>query len=223
MMKLVFVALFVIAGCVGEETKTTTNGKEVRNYEPEPASDAVASRIQIICNALSYKQDRLGVLINTEYTFAYSEKGCSKSGKSSEAPKPVRVSIQRSNIDYVFKSINGETFNFSEVETSTSGMMKEICSNITGLMNPIQTSPTGAIWFDIYTNNNDCASSSDAYCIQVKRGSVIDGTSYAIHTNEWMKVKISGTDKGFFTERKVASTANCPDGQFIQRSAQLIK
>lgn len=221
MMKFLFVALFIVAGCVSEENTITTNGKEVRNYEPEPMNDTIIARVKAMCNALSYKQDRLSVLVSTEYTFGYSQKGCSS--KSSSAPlKDVRVTIAKSGSDYSFKALNGETFGFTDVETNTTGMMKEVCENVdNGLTSPMQTSSTGALWLNIYTTKEDCVSDADAFCIQVSRGSVIDGSRYAIHTNEWMKVKISGSNRGFFTERKVASTANCGDGQYLVRSAVL--
>lgn len=221
-MKFLFVALFMIAGvgCVSEENKTATDGKEVRNYEPEQVDDTIVARVKTMCNALSYKQDRLKDLVSTEYTFGYSQKGCSN--KSSSAPmKDVRVTIAKSGSDYSFKGLNGETFGFPDIETNTVGMMKEICENKDSLMSPMQTSSTGALWFNIYTNKDDCVSEADAFCIQVSRGSVVDGTRYAIHANEWMKVKISGNNKGFFTERKVATTANCGEGQYLVKAAVL--
>lgn len=227
MVKLILVSLslFVLAGCVSENaTKTDEVGREVRNLDPvevDPSS-LTMSHINAICGALLYKESVLSVLTSTEYTFSYSQRDCSKTS-SAPAPKPVKVMIQDTGSAYIFKPVNGEAFGFSNVETSTSGIMKEICQSRTnGLTNPMQT-PAGGLSFSLNPSKNDCKSDSDAICIQIDRGPMIDGRRFAIQTRDWMKIKISGTSRGFFTERKVVSTANCGDGQSMERSASLIK
>lgn len=216
-MKFILVALFVVAGCVSESDKQVV-GKEVRSLDPISVDDPmILSRINAICGALLYKEGILNILTSNQYTFAYSQKDC---GKSAGIPKNVTVSIQDTGSSYVFKSVNGDAFGFSNVETSTSGLMKEICQSRTALTNPMQTA-SGAIWFSTTPAKDDCESSSDGYCVQVERGSQYDGNSYVIHTKEWMKVQITGSNRGFFTDRKVVSTANCADGQSMERRAIL--
>lgn len=222
MVKFILISLFVIAGCVSENaTKTDEVGREVRTLDPievDPSSLTMA-HINAICGALIYKESVLSVLTSTEYTFVYSQKDCSKS--SIPASKPVTVAIQDIGSAYIFKSVNGEAFGFSNVETSNSGIMKEICqARTTGLTNPMQT-PAGGLSFSLNPSKNDCKSDSDAICIQIDRGPMIDANRFAIQTKDWMKIKISGTNRGFFTERKVVSTANCGEGQSMERRAVL--
>lgn len=217
MMKFILVALLIVAGC-NSETKNAVVGKEYRSLDPVSVDDPMTlSRINAICGALLYKESMLNILTSSEYTFAYSQKECSK---SAGIPKNVRVAIQDTGSGYIFKSLTSDAFGFSNVETANSGLMKEICQNRTALTNPMQTA-SGAIWFSTTPPNADCESENDAYCIQVERGSHHDGNSYMIHTKEWMKVKIIGTNRGFFTDRKVVSTANCGDGQSMERRAIL--
>ena len=217
-MKFILVALLVVAGCNSETNKQVV-GKEFRSLDPVAVDDPMTlSRINAICGALLYKEGMLNILTSSEYTFSYTQKECSKS--SASIPGLMRVAIQDTGSGYIFKSLTSNAFGFSNVETANSGLMKEICQNRTALTNPMQTS-TGAIWFSTTPPNADCESENDAYCIQVERGSHHDGTSYMIHTKEWMKVKITGTNRGFFTDRKVVSTANCSDGQSMERRAIL--
>ncbi|WP_408096793.1 hypothetical protein ACJVC5_17290 [Peredibacter sp. HCB2-198] len=217
MMKFILVALFIVAGC-NSDTDKEIIGKEVRSFDPISVDDPqTLSRINAICSALLYKEGMLNILTSTEYTFAYSQKEC---GTSAGIPKNVRVAIQDTGSAYIFKSVNGEAFGLSNVETANSGLMKEICQNRTALTNPMQ-SASGAIWFSTTPANVDCENENDAFCIQVERGSPHDGNSYIVHTKEWMKVKLVGTNRGFFTDRKVVSSANCNNGESIERRAIL--
>jgi len=49
----------------------------------------------------------------------------------------------------------------------------------------------------------------------------VDDFYYKIHTNEWLKIKITNDNRGFFKERKLISTAACSGKGFIEKRASL--
>jgi hypothetical protein len=179
-----------------------------------------SERILAICRALSSKEDLLNVLVSagTEYSFTYSEKNCDQSQAS--ASKNVTAVISRSDSGFIFKTKQGETFGFSDVETVSKGVMAELCQATGSLMSPVQTSRTGALWYTTFTSSEHCQSDINGICIHLQRGSVLDGLNYKIHTNEWIKFKIANDKRGFFTERKLISSAGCSKST-IERKAVL--
>ena len=215
------ICLFGLVSCAQEQQKAIGTVNEVRNFEPITVSYEDSAKIQAICGALSSKAEVLDILVNngTEYTFDYSQKGCDD--KEPSEIKQVVATIQPSAENFIFKTKNGEAFGFSDVETSEKGIMAEICQNNGHLMNPIQTSRSGAIWFTSFPSARDCQSDAYTACMYIQRGTVIEGTQYQIHTNEWVKFKVNGDKRGFFIERKMISSAGCGAGKTLSRQAVL--
>lgn len=218
MKRVLFFSLLILASCVDSSEKAPDSVGDVRRFEPLVVSELDTVRLSSICRSLSSKEELLSVLVSTgtEYTFAYNQKGCSES--ELPTPKSVVTTIARPESDYVFKSKNGEGFGFPDVETATRGVMKEICANLSSLMNPIQTSSSGALWFTTITSSEYCKPSEDSLCVHLQRGSIIDDLNYKIHTNEFIKFKVIGANRGFFTERHLISSANCSKGTLEKRA-----
>ena len=217
---LVLLSLFIIS-CVGDKETSPGMVREVRRFEPLSVTFEDNERIQAICRALSAKEDLLSVITSSglEYHFSYSQKGCSDN--SLGTPKSVVTTIQRSDFGHIFKPKNNEEFGFPDVETFSKGVMAEICQSSGSLVNPIQTSRTGALWFTTFTSSASCQPDPNVICIHLQRGSVVDNLNYKIHTNEWIKFKISKDKEGFFIERKLISSASCPDQGTIEKRATL--
>lgn len=218
MTKLVFFFLFILTSCLGEPQKVQDTVGAVRRFEPLVVTVEDSERIEAVCRALSSKEDLLSVLVSTgtEYRFSYSQKNCSD--RQLSIPKEVTTTIQKTDTGYVFRPTNGESFGFSDVETVSKGVMSQICQNLGNLMSPMQISRTGAVWFTSFTSSEHCQADEKGICIHLQRGTVIEDISYEIHTNEWLKIKLTNDRRGFFVERKIISSGDCSQGTIEKRA-----
>jgi hypothetical protein len=222
MRKFLILPLFLLSvACVNEPQKAGDTVGNVRRFEPLVVTFEDNERIAAICRALSSKEDLLSVLVTTgtQYQFSYAQKNCSD--RDVPTPKNVTTTIERTDSNYIFKPNNGEGFGFPDVETASKGAMAEVCANLTNLMSPMQTSRSGAIWFTTFTQSEHCQSDASGLCIHIQRGSILDDLNYQIHTNEWIKFKITNEKRGFFVERKLISSANCSNKGTLEKRATL--
>jgi len=221
-MKAILLPLIFFISCMSQEPQNNSNSiGEVVRFEPLMITVEDNERINAICSALVGKEEILDVLVaaGNEYVFDYGQKGCLES--SFPSSKTVTTTIQRSETNYIFKSKNNDVFGFPDVETSTKGVLAQICANTQDLVSPIQTSSSGAVWFTTFTASEHCQSDVNGICIHLQRGSVMDDFYYKIHTNEWIKFKISNENIGFFAERKLISSAGCSGKGYVEKRAIL--
>lgn len=223
MSRFIYLFLFVLVSCSeGPAPETTSLGQE-KSFEPLQVSQDDDYRFQMVCAALDSKNDSLRVLAPTSYnyTFAYSEKGCSSSNLG--APRDIRTKVVSSGTSYIFQMENNEPFYFSNVELSNEGLMAEICKNAGRITTPVQTSSSGALWFSFGMDSNDCQSDENGVCIYFQRGSAVRNkpNTYLIHTEEWVKFRMINPNRGFFTQRKIRSSASCNDGDTVEKMAVL--
>ena len=214
--------LLSLVSCLSEQAPSDSLSlNEVVRFEPLMVTVEDNERINSICNALLDKEDILDVLVTSgnEYLFDYGQKGCSES--SFPALKRVRTTIQRSEMNYLFRPKENDVFGFSDVETTTKGVLTQICANTQNLMSPMQTSSSGALWFTTFVASEHCQSDAEGICIHLQKGSVVDDFNYKIHTNEWLKIKITNGKRGFFTQRKLISNAPCTGKGFVEKRATL--
>lgn len=223
-MKYILLSIFILSfvSCMPEQVpEDSLSLSEVVRFEPLMVTVEDNERINAICSALLDKEDILDVIVTSgkEYLFDYGQKGCQDS--SFPSMKRVTTSIQRSEINYFFRPKENDVFGFPDVETTTKGVLTQICANTQNLMNPMQTSSAGALWFTTFTSSEHCQSDAQGICIHLQRGSVVNDFYYKIHTNEWLKIKITNDNRGFFKERKLISTAACSGKGFIEKRASL--
>lgn len=216
---LSLLTLLTLVACVGGGESPSDSVGGTRRLEPISVSVGDTQRIRMVCNALSNKEDQMSVLATSSYTFSYAEKGCSDTNMGNS--KDVVTRIQRSGSEYYFKKTDGELFAFSDVETSTKGIMAEICASVDYLVSPMQTSSTGAMWFTANANSEECQTDASHVCMLIEKGSVVNGADYRIHTTEWIRFSVGAERRGFFTTRKVTSSAGCKDGKKLERKAIL--
>lgn len=222
MSKILLLALFLVVSCNEEKATSDTVGN-LRRFEQVALQAGDAKKVRAICAAMAAKEDILNILISNanEYHFQYAQKNCEDS--KMPAMKTVVTTIQGFDPHYSFQSKNGVYFGFPMVETTSNGIMAEICTEVFDgrtLESPM-TTRSGAIWFTTTTSTDHCKSSDKELCIHIQRGSHESNNNYRIHTNEWMKVAMSGSKRGFFTERKLVSTASCPDKKKFEKKAVL--
>lgn len=216
-LSLVLTLGFLVS-CTEEQAPTPkSNLGSIREFLQTPVS---GNEFAYLCDKLEQKEGRLPSLstAQVEYNFSYAQKNCADSqlGPASE----VAVTIDQLGGNYFFRPVGNASFGFKEIETSTEGIMKEICANVRALVNPLMTGSSSAIWFR-RVNEGDCRTDKNNICIKFEKGVIDNYNRYAIHTEEMIQFSLSGNTAGFFVKRYLNTVGNCGKGQSIQRHAIL--
>ncbi len=208
MTKFLFLPLIFLLSCVSEPAKNPDSVGDTVPFQPATNLED-NERVKAVCKALANKENILNVLSSSgsEYTYSFSQKNCGE--QVLPAAKDVVVKVGRSDNGYIFKPKNGEAFGFSDIETTSAGVMAEICKFGGTLESPITSGSTGAIWWTTFTASEHCSPGFGTLCVHLQRGNSVDGQRYRIHTNEWIKFKLFDSNEGFFIERKLISSAGC--------------
>jgi hypothetical protein len=222
MSKLLLLSLLVFSvSCLPVEEKGDDEGG-IKTWEPITNIED-NERVHKICESLRAKESVLNVLVSSakQYTFSYAQRNCDQE-KWPEA-KLVPTVITESNSTFSFSPKNGEAFGFKNVETSANGVMKAICEFGGTLQSPIRTNGGSSVgvWWTTFTSSKNCEPGFGNLCIHLQTGTTKDGTSYQIHTEEWIKFKVLDENEGFFLERKLVSSAGCKKGQSMEMKAVL--
>lgn len=189
--------------------------------DSKPVIDASeTSRILKVCDALKSRAAALDDLSSsgTEYRFDYAQKGCTEA-KFPES-REVITEIEQGPVYYTFSPTNNEDFAFTEIDTPTRGILKEICQFQGTLRSPIPTSLTTNIYWTTFTDSDDCKESPGTLCVHLQKGSQVT-EGYKIHTWEWLKFRVTEPRVGFFLERKRISKLSCSKNQTFQIRATL--
>jgi hypothetical protein len=226
MLKFVILPLLIIlASCEGEGDKASSDRNVGTNkkYEPIEVEGSNLERLKVICHSLAEKESLLNILISTdtEYEYQYAQKGCND--KEMPTPKRVITTLTGNYPNYYFRVRQGDYFGFPEVETVSSGLLSKICQDLRdfgAVKSPMQVA-SYVVAFTTHTSPKDCKSDKNGYCVKVEKGSFLQNNEYKVHTEEWMKVNIKNPRLGFFTERKLISTANCPQDKTFEKRAVL--
>lgn len=214
---LVF-SLIALASCgkYPEEKKDNSLGETITPVirPVQPGSDDY-NKLKIVCNSLDFIQGRLHILVSNHYSFLYATKSCGEEKLSS--PQQVAVSITYSGGEYVFSRNSGGSFPFPYVAANANGAMEEICHNLgLNLKNPLEIG-SQVIAFTTEPTS-ECQQDQNHICVSIKQA----GSDRMVHTSEWMKLKVYNERRGFFVERGLYSSADCGDGEWIERWAKLL-
>lgn len=209
-------SLILFVSCIeeGSETPKSTLGN-IREFLQVPVTgDDFAN----LCAKLEQKEGRLSTLstAQAEYRFSYAQKNCNQSEMG--ARSTAVVTIDQLGGNYFFKPAGDSSFAFKEIETSSEGIMKEICANVRALTNPLMTGSNSAMWFR-KVNEENCRSDNNNICIKFEKGSLDSYNRYTIHTEELIQFALNGNNTGFFVKRFLSTAGNCSKGQIIQREA----
>lgn len=211
--------LSLLSACkVAVKNEQEGSAGKLVTFSPQVVSGEEEKRIQKICHAIAEKSDRIHSY-STRYTFNYAEKSC-----ADESMRPSRdVAVQmedRGNGYFAFRPETADTFAFTNVETSSSGVLSEICKRPSESAVQINGGRS-AQWWTTLIRSAECSSDGDHVCVHVKTGSLVSGNQFRIHTDEWIKFKVTSGRLGMFTERKLISEADCASGYTVERRAKL--
>ncbi|MCM2348448.1 MAG: hypothetical protein NDI69_00415 [Bacteriovoracaceae bacterium] len=219
MTKVLLLSLFILVSC-NQDTKVVTTSQlgSIREFLQVPVE---GREFLDLCLKLGQKADRLPSLstAGVEYNFSYAQKNCNDSEMG--AASDVTLTIDQLGGSYFFKPTGNSNFGFTQIETPTEGVMKEICANATALTSPLQTGSTSAVWFR-KVSEEKCRSDANHFCIKLEKGSLDSFSNrYLIHTEELIQFRLTGNNTGFFVKRYLDTAGNCNSGKRIQKEAFL--
>lgn len=224
-MKLALLFIAVLSASCGkiEGIKGGSNLGQVRELQVSAISTGEALLYDRICQALTRKADKLETALPNSLSFDVVEKDCDKIQVLGAGAQPVRVEKTGTGEFQFRRQDSNALFVFPSVETTSFGLMKEICAGATQL--PV-VSGDSAKW--VYTadpSNEDCPVKSNEVCLTFERGSKEPNTtnSYRVHTREFIRfnVELNGGKYGYYTHRKAFSTNNCDPGKFTETAVEL--
>lgn len=215
---LFFLIFIVSCGRIDPISQGTLSGlsNEIVSFSPEQLLPGEVSKISQICSAIAQKSTYLNLLENTTGTFSYSDKSCANSNMS--VSQDVLYVIQNKTFKV---ATTGVPFIFSDIETTDVGVMKDICNSLSSLQSPMQSATLGTIWFTTNVPGSDCQATSEYGCIQIERGTQVNGSQFQKTTKEIIRFKLNGDKLGYFTDRKLISSLSCGINQFLVRHAKL--
>lgn len=218
-MKFTFIMLVLIFAFMGCTPTETTQEKaepgDERNFQPLSVEHgaAIKNSVMSICAALEEKERVLEDYRNETFSVKYQESDCN--GKLSK-PVTHEVSLIREGGRFIFQN-NNRSFPATEIETMSTGVMKEICMNLIGLKNPLAAGAglQTAVEFRV-GETSYCRNDSQNACIQVMRGRIsADGTRYTVSENTLISFQTArGGRMGFYTYKNIKTYGTCGANKF---------
>ncbi len=222
MLALVFVtACSVSVSSPGDSKKPGTE----RGFFPQNVDlvdPTLKGKLKNLCDALEEKEQYLDdyeadreVLGTT-----YLETNCD--GKQS-AKANHDVMVTRDGGTYVFQNAT-KNFPLPEIETTDSGVMKEICNNLATLQNPMVAAPgsSTAIEFETKSGISECANNSQNTCLLIMKGRIAEsGDRYVIGESTLVSFQtVRGGRVGFYSYKSVMSYGTCSGNKFRTKTVR---
>lgn len=216
---LFFLTLLFSCGKYDSDTTRELIG-ESRSATALSVSSTDRNNLTSICSALSEKATTLP-LPSGPYTYATRQTDCQNNVL---VDTDVSVTIDTSFL--LKKTTDNQDYIFPLAETNTSGLLADICGDLSLFVNPqVASDGSTATWITtLGITSNHCSAASGELCVQVEKGILNGDNSYTIHTKEWMRVRVSSTlgKLGFFTVRKRLTQASCAANESQVAEASLI-
>lgn len=217
-MKLLLLSILVLGAACGKYEVVPNSSKIGEKLSVSSLSSLDRSNLQSICNALGSRS----TVANSTLSFETFEGDCEGNTITNGV---VQTTVQQSGTDFVLKrKTTGQDFVFSDLESPTQGLLKDICSNIAGVENPVQSGSEQVTYTTTGPDIAECGVQSEQLCVVVKRASQQNG-EYIVHTKDFMRVKVSDASRsgklGYFTFRKKISKSYCGLNEQLVFSASL--
>lgn len=226
MKAIALISILFISACGKVDIPSSADFETSKSLTPIKIDSGSSehARIKAICKALGDKELTIQGLQGTSYSFSQGSKKCDQSVES--ALPDVTVTIQNQSGQFKFQE-GQNNYYFPDVELRTSGIMTQICAELSDLESPLRPDPVNVIYFT--TSNIDpggCPNNSDQeICIAIEKAVVshtAEGDKGKIHTREWLRFKTIQPRLGFWSYRKLSSIGGCLEGSHFSRSANLL-
>src|SRR5689334_19293169 len=136
MKTLALISFIMLAGCGKYTYENSADFNSSKELAPVLLSTDDSKKIRDICDTLSVKEQTISSLQGNSYAFTDTRKNCTDSGFNSIGETLVTLTNQNGVLKFV--EGNGSTlYYFSEVETRSTGVMKQICDQ-TNFESPIK-------------------------------------------------------------------------------------
>lgn len=211
----------MIASCGKIDMGSTGALGTVRQLQTNNITTGEAVVFDQVCQALTKKGDKLSATLPNSLNFDVVEKNCD-GGNVFFGTQQVRVENTGSGFQFR-RSDNNTLFVFPEVETSSSGFMKEICGGASSL--PVSRG-SEVIWVSqAGFSNVDCPNAPSERCLMVEYGLKVDSGEnlYRVHRRDFVRVNLttSSGKYGYVTYRKSTAENNCDQGKSTVTTAEL--
>lgn len=215
-MKYLLLTFVILAAGCGKYDVVGTGSKVGGQLSISPLSSLDRTNLAQICSALAQKSLSAGSTLN----FSTIERDCTENTITSG---DVATAVQSNGSGFVLKrKSDGSNFMFPDVETPSVGLLQDVCTNLAGFENPLNT---GSELVTVTTTGSDlaeCGSASENLCVVVQRAKTSDSV---VHTKDWMRVKVSdfgNTGKlGYFTLRMKKTRSFCGLNEQLTFRAEL--
>lgn len=222
-MKAGLLTLILLAVSCGEHKVSQQDRVgELRQITSSAVTGNERADIEAVCNALSQAQSTLSSSLNSRHTFNALQTDCS--GNTIQNGD-VQVMIQTSLSGFVFKRVaDGLDFIFPIIETPDVGVLSGICRSLPELTSPIVNGNDITFFTTTGISQADCRREAGEICVSVEKAFPQNENSAAVHTKEWLKVRINSVDAryiGFVTDRKKVTRSFCGRDEVLTFRATL--
>lgn len=226
MRTLFILSLTLLALSCNTSSESKQDGEgEIVSLNSQALSAEESNRLAKICNAIDYKT----TLLDTEdrdFIFNYSQKLCEDEEVRTERVV-AKVETMRSRGGepvFTFERQDGNSYVFDEIETTDTGIVRNICAAIRSTVEPaknpmlIGASAKKALWY--YTaSSSDCQPDGNHTCLFLVHGSSEDGVSFKRHTREILKVRVTNdVNLGYFVMRNRKTINGCSKGESVYKT-----
>lgn len=221
---LCLVMLFSYVACNNSDVSRVNEPGNVRTFNPLRVEDTSGLKLALneVCGVLEEKERGLDDYVGREmFSFTYQESDCSDRPATSTRKD---VFVTKANGKYEFQNEESD-FGLPEVETYTSGLMKEICANLNNLSNPMRASAASQTAIEVRTSEtSNCRNDGSHMCLLVMRGRIgAEGDTFEVGESALISFQTArGHRAGFYAYKSVKSYGSCPSGKFRTKTARLL-
>ncbi len=226
-MKTSFFSLFVLLSlfaCNNNDVTRVNEPGNIRSFNPIKVEDTSSLKLALneVCGVLEEKERGLDDYVGREmFSFTYQESDCSDRPATAVQKD---VFVTRTNGKYEFQNEESD-FGLPEVETYTTGLLKEVCANLINLKNPMRASPSSQSAIEVRTTESSlCRNDGSHYCLLVMRGRInSDDENFEVSESALVSFQTArGHRAGFYAYKSVKSYGSCPSGKFRTKTARLL-
>ncbi len=219
-----FALFFSLVACNNNDVSKVNEPGNVRSFNPLRVEDTSALKLALneVCGVLEEKERGLDDYVGREmFSFDYQETDCSDRPAVS---KRKDVFVTKVAGKYEFQNEESD-FGLPEVETYTTGLLKEVCGSLNDLKNPMRASASSQTAIEVRsTETGNCRNDGSHMCLLVMRGRIgTDGESFEVGESALVSFQTArGHRAGFYAYKSVKSYGSCASGKFRTKTARLL-
>lgn len=213
MRNLLFLGLFALVSCGDVSTPEANQGNE--KFDPQAVTGPTFTRIKTVCDSLLAKERVLNLHVQNQtihYLESQTQIACNDAYSTVLGGAMRIINPSRDNYVFVY-GMSERRAPIEEVETTYDGVMEQICSGLADLRSPMVVGSGDAMSFTALEGIKGCVSDDNHVCMQINRGPFNSTErTFIAEDRHWIRFRITGEKRGFYSYRKLLSTRGCPTG-----------